>query len=69
MIDNFEEWHQELERIVVLTNCSITNLDKESFREYHETGHTPAQAWQEELLLAQESWIAGVDSGESDDNN
>ncbi len=63
MIDNFEEWYQELERIVVLTKNSITNLDEESFREYHETGRTPAQAWHEELLLAQEDLIASVDAG------
>lgn len=60
MIDNFDEWYQELERIIILTKNSTENRDKELYREYHDQGLTPAQAWHEELLIAQEEWIAAV---------
>lgn len=60
MIDDFDEWYQELERIIILTKNSTENRDKELYREYHDQGLTPAQAWHEELLIAQEEWIAAV---------
>ncbi len=70
MIVNFEEWYQELKRIIVLTK---NDLDEEYYRAhydhyrgYYDQDYTPAQTWEWELLVAQEDLIATV-AGESDE--
>lgn len=48
----YDAWFEEVKRIARLmhfSKSSTATIDKDAWKEYYDAGHTPAEAWREEL--------------------